>query len=151
MGLSASLVNNRLTLPPGTRFSLIDMKIGELAQRSGVTTKAVRYYESLGLVTPTRLGNGYRDYDHDDVRLVREVRTLAGLGIRAEDARPFLECLIAGHGHGDDCPDSVGAYRDAIAEVDARLADLTQRRAALAALLADATARSTPLCQFSNR
>ncbi|MFG3131043.1 MerR family DNA-binding transcriptional regulator [Streptomyces tendae] len=37
------------------------MQISELARRAGVTTKAVRYYESLGLLAPGRLANGYRD------------------------------------------------------------------------------------------
>ena len=56
------------------------MRIGEIARRVGLTTKALRYYESLGLVTPTRLRNGYRDYGEDDVRLVRAVRLLNELG-----------------------------------------------------------------------
>jgi DNA-binding transcriptional MerR regulator len=37
------------------------MRIGELARQAGVTAKAVRYYESLGLIAPRRLANGYRD------------------------------------------------------------------------------------------
>ncbi|MEU1669239.1 MerR family DNA-binding transcriptional regulator [Streptomyces sparsogenes] len=45
------------------------MRISELARRAGVTTKAVRYYESLGLLRPGRLANGYRDYNEHDVRL----------------------------------------------------------------------------------
>ncbi|MEV1086053.1 MerR family transcriptional regulator [Streptomyces sp. NPDC050211] len=57
------------------------MRISELARQADVTTKAVRYYESLGLITPERLANGYRNYDEDDVRLVREIRTLHLLGI----------------------------------------------------------------------
>jgi MerR family regulatory protein len=39
------------------------MRIGELAQRAGVSTKALRYYEQLGLVTPGCRPNGYRDHD----------------------------------------------------------------------------------------
>lgn len=57
------------------------MTIGELARRTGVTTKAVRYYESLGLISPDRLANGYRVYDLDDVRLVEEIKSLHRLGI----------------------------------------------------------------------
>ena len=47
------------------------MMIGELAKDAGVTTKAVRYYESLGLLAPDRLANGYRDYTAHHVRVVR--------------------------------------------------------------------------------
>ncbi|MEU0257585.1 MerR family transcriptional regulator [Streptomyces sp. NPDC006184] len=69
------------------------MKISELARRADATAKTVRYYESLGLITPQRLANGYRDYGEEDVRLVREIRALTRLGIPVERTRPFLECL----------------------------------------------------------
>ncbi|MEU1947278.1 MerR family transcriptional regulator [Streptomyces sp. NPDC020125] len=107
------------------------MKISELARRAGVTAKAVRYYESLGLITPERLSNGYRNYTEDDVRLVREIRTLHRLGIPVERTRPFLECLAAGRPYGDDCPASLATYREAIDELTDRIEALTARRATL--------------------
>jgi DNA-binding transcriptional MerR regulator len=39
------------------------VRIGELARRAGVSSKAVRYYEQLGLVAPARSRNEYRVYD----------------------------------------------------------------------------------------
>ncbi|MFJ8031609.1 MULTISPECIES: MerR family transcriptional regulator [unclassified Streptomyces] len=116
------------------------MRISELAHEAGVTTKAVRYYESLGLVRPARLPNGYRDYTGDDVRLVREIRALLRLGIPVERTRPFLECLAAGSAHIDDCPASLATYREAIDELTGRIEALTARRSALIAHL-DAAAR----------
>ncbi|MFE5120045.1 MerR family transcriptional regulator [Streptomyces sp. NPDC056669] len=107
------------------------MKISELARRAGVTAKAVRYYESLGLITPERLSNGYRNYTEDDVRLVREIRTLHRLGIPVERTRPFLECLAAGRPYADDCPASLATYREAIDELTDRIEALTARRATL--------------------
>ncbi|WP_262702474.1 MULTISPECIES: MerR family transcriptional regulator [Streptomyces] len=107
------------------------MKISELARRADVTTKAVRYYESLGLITPERLANGYRDYDETDVRLVREIKALHRLGIPVEGTRPFLECLAAGRPHADDCPASLAGYREAIDELTERIEALTARRATL--------------------
>ena len=77
------------------------MRISELAHHAGVSIKAVRYYETLGLITPRRRANGYREYDADDVRLVREIRVLSGLGIPAKRTRPFLDCLAAGRRHAD--------------------------------------------------
>ncbi|MFK0159969.1 MerR family transcriptional regulator [Streptomyces sp. NPDC090493] len=111
------------------------MKISELARQADVTTKAVRYYETLGLITPERLANGYRNYDEDDVRLVREIRTLHQLGIPVERTRPFLECLAAGRMYADDCPASLASYRDAIDELTERIEALTARRATLIANL----------------
>src|SRR6478609_8662946 len=118
------------------------MRIGEAATRAGVSTKAVRYYESLGLVTAARLANGYRDYDEAHVRRIEEIRGLVRLGIPAEKARPFLDCLDSGQAAGDDCPASLDTYRAAIADLDRRLTELAAR-------LADATARSAPRCLFT--
>ena len=41
------------------------MRIGELAERAGTTTRALRYYESRGLLTAQRDNNGYRVYTED--------------------------------------------------------------------------------------
>jgi DNA-binding transcriptional MerR regulator len=125
------------------------MLIGEVAERAGVTVKAVRYYESLGLVTPRRLANGYRDYDSSQLLLVRQIRELGRLGITADRSRPFLECIVSGRAQGDDCPASLETYRAAIAEVDDRMSELAERRASLEALLASATARTEPLCELA--
>ena len=126
------------------------MRIGEAATRAGVSTKAVRYYESLGLVSAERLANGYRDYDEGQVRRIGEIRGLVRLGIRAEQTRPFLDCLDSGQAAGDDCPASLDTYRDAIADLERRLTELADRRDALVARLADATARSSPRCLFTS-
>jgi DNA-binding transcriptional MerR regulator len=118
------------------------MRISEVAERAGVSVKAVRYYESAGLLEPDRLANGYREYSERDVRLVREVSTLKSLGIRVDDTRPFLECLVAGNDRADDCPDSLATYRQTIAELDNRIDELAARRAALSALLDEASGRA---------
>jgi len=107
------------------------MRISELAEWAGVSTKAVRYYERLGLITAPRLANGYRDYGSRDVRRVVEIRDLAAVGISASRCRPFLECLNTGHEHSDECPASLAALRDAISEIEQTIATLTQRRVAL--------------------
>ncbi|MGW7821745.1 MerR family transcriptional regulator [Streptomyces puniciscabiei] len=119
------------------------MRISELARRADTTTKAVRYYESLGLIAPERLPNGYRDYGEDHVRLVREIRTLHRLGIPVERTRPFLECLAAGRAHADDCPASLAGYREAIDELTERIESLTARRSTLIANLNAAAHRGS--------
>jgi peroxiredoxin/DNA-binding transcriptional MerR regulator len=107
------------------------MRISELARRADVTVKAVRYYESLGLLVPTRLGNGYRDYGEQHLRAVRELRELTRCGLRLERTKPFLECLASGGERSDDCPSSLAAYRDAIDDLTERIDALSQRRVAL--------------------
>jgi peroxiredoxin/DNA-binding transcriptional MerR regulator len=127
------------------------MRIGELARRAGVTAKAVRYYESLGLITARRRANGYRDYVEDDVRLVQEIRTLSHFGIPVERTRPFLECLMAGRQHADDCPASLAGYRQAIDELTQRIEGLTARRAVLISHLHQAAYRNSGVSPASEK
>jgi DNA-binding transcriptional MerR regulator len=122
--------------------------IKELADRAGVSVKAVRYYESRGLIRPQRATNGYRTYDDADVRVVREVRALLSLGLTAEQTHPFVECLRAGNDRADVCPASLSAYRDRIADIDARMSELAALRAELADLLSQAEQyRTAPITE----
>jgi DNA-binding transcriptional MerR regulator len=114
------------------------MNIGDLAGRAGVTVRAVRYYESRGLVRPGRAPNGYRTYTEQDVAVVREVKALLSLGLTAEQTYPFVECLRAGNDRADVCPPALTAYRTRIAELDSRITELIELRARLSGLLEDA-------------
>jgi peroxiredoxin/DNA-binding transcriptional MerR regulator len=120
------------------------MQISELAERAGVTVKAVRYYESLGLVVPDRLPNGYRDYGQEHLRAVAEIRELSASGISPSRATPFIQCLGTGHVHSDECPASLAAYREGIAELDQAIAALTTRRELLARRLDESALRGFP-------
>jgi DNA-binding transcriptional MerR regulator len=125
------------------------VRIGELARGAGVTIKTVRYYESLGLLSVARAANGYRDYDDSQVELVREIHSLGELGIRVDQSRPFLDCLVAGNEHGDDCAESLDAYRSTIDVLDRRIEELSAHRDALLHRLTAANERQEPICQFS--
>ncbi len=58
------------------------MLIGEVARRSGVSTRMLRHYESLGLVRPTgRTVGGYREYSAVDIRRIFQVESLRSLGM----------------------------------------------------------------------
>lgn len=119
------------------------MRIGELAERAGTSTRTLRYYESRGLLTARRADNGYRTYDEDDLRLLREIRTLQDFGFELEETRPFVDCLRAGHPAGDSCPASLAVYRRKLAELDALIGRLTGVRDQVAHQLATAD-RSAP-------
>ncbi|MEU3075520.1 MerR family transcriptional regulator [Streptomyces laurentii] len=123
------------------------MRIGELAERAGTTTRALRYYESRGLLTARRTEHGHRVYDEDDLRLLQEIRTLQDFGFELEETRPFVECLRAGHPAGDACPASIAVYRRKLAELDGIIARLQDVRARLGAqvLLAEAELPGGPV------
>jgi len=67
------------------------MKIGELAKRTGFSTKAIRYYELLGLVAePERTPSGYRLYTDDDVKRLDFIEKAKRLGFSLDEIRDIL-------------------------------------------------------------
>ncbi|MFI7387161.1 MerR family transcriptional regulator [Streptomyces sp. NPDC049813] len=121
------------------------MRIGELADRAGTTTRTLRYYESRGLLPARRGGNGYRTYDEADLRALQQIRTLQDFGFDLEETRPFVECLRAGHPEGDSCPASLAVYRSKLSELDALIDELTAVRATVGAQLERAERAVTQL------
>lgn len=124
------------------------MRIRELAAQTGTTTRTLRYYEAQGLLPTGRSANGYRAYDGRHVQLVREIRSLQAVGFSLEDVRPFVECLLAGHESGDDCPASVDVYRRKLAYLDRHIAELRDVRNRLAGRLAGLGDAPAPLCEL---
>jgi hypothetical protein len=53
-------------------------------------------------------------------------------GLSVQETRPFVECLAGGHLAGDECPESLAAYRHAIDQLPERITRLARRRDALA-------------------
>ncbi|MGP3637266.1 MerR family transcriptional regulator [Streptomyces sp. 24-1644] len=114
------------------------MRIGELAERAGTSTRTLRYYESRGLLPARRAVNGYRTYDENDLRMLQQIRTLQDFGFDLEETRPFVECLRAGHPAGDACPASLAVYRRKLGELDELIEQLRTVRAQVGTQLARA-------------
>jgi DNA-binding transcriptional MerR regulator len=67
------------------------MQIQELAQSTSVSSKTIRYYESIGLLpAPRRRVNGYRDYGETDVDRVKLVAGARSLDFSLDDIREIL-------------------------------------------------------------
>jgi DNA-binding transcriptional MerR regulator len=66
------------------------LTIGELARRTGVTTSALRYYDELGLVRPTRRVSGHRRYAVDAVAAVGVVRVLQMVGFTLAETKRLI-------------------------------------------------------------
>lgn len=113
------------------------MLIGELARLTGTTTRALRFYEEQGLLTPERTNTGYRTYGPESPRRVRNIRDLLASGFTVEDVRSFLPYLdgeiprVLGYHPRCDGDYEVGARR--IATLNERIATLTRLRDQLVA------------------
>jgi DNA-binding transcriptional MerR regulator len=68
------------------------MRIGELADLTGTTTKTIRYYESIGLLAePGRTASGYREYGEGAVERLRFVREAQASGLTLTEIKSVLE------------------------------------------------------------
>lgn len=66
------------------------MNIGEVAERSGLPSKTIRYYEDIGLVKPERHDNGYRVFHEPDLHKLAFLGRARTLGFSIEDCRTLL-------------------------------------------------------------
>jgi DNA-binding transcriptional MerR regulator len=119
------------------------MRIGELAELAGTSTRSLRYYEQQGLLPARRATNGYREYDDGDLRLVREIRSLLDIGFNLDETRPFVECLRSGRASGAECPASIEVLGRKLADLDDCIARLRAVRGVVSRELA---AASRPGC-----
>lgn len=69
------------------------MKIGQLAERTGVSTRQLRYYEQQGLLQSERGNNNYRDYAEESIESVRQIRHLIEGGMPTRIIRELLPCV----------------------------------------------------------
>ncbi len=67
------------------------MRIGEAAERLGITPRTIKYYEELGLLTPERSGGNYRDYDEEDLERLERIRNMQKLGFSLAGIQELLK------------------------------------------------------------
>jgi DNA-binding transcriptional MerR regulator len=125
------------------------MRIGELAERTGTTTKTVRYYESIGLLPePRRTAAGYREYDVDAVERLRFVREAQATGLSLAEIQSVLELKAAG---AASCGHTAALLRRHLDELDAQIERLRRARIQLAELAARAEELDPADCTDPNR
>ena len=71
------------------------MRIGELAQASGVSARSLRYYEHQGLIRSTRTSGGWRDFDPSMIERVVMIQHLLAAGLCSVTIGELLPCLEA--------------------------------------------------------
>lgn len=103
------------------------MRIGELAARSGVAVRMLRYYEEKGLLSPQRAPNGYREYEERDVARAGLVTSMIRSGLPTRLIVPLLQRRDERDVDSDE-EDVVALLRAEAARLDGRIACMTLSR-----------------------
>ncbi|MDR6688664.1 DNA-binding transcriptional MerR regulator [Arthrobacter sp. 1088] len=106
------------------------MRIGELAAKSGVSTRQLRYYEEQDLLHPIRSSNNYREFAPESLELVQQIRGLLDAGLPTRLIRILLPCV---QGPDAELPAQVNGemeqlLRGEISNLQARIEFLTHSR-----------------------
>ena len=102
------------------------MRIGEIANRSGVTVDTVRFYERLGVLpSPEREPSGYRDYVPETVERIQLTRELQAIGFTLNEV---IDALAAHDAGGATCESERWRLDAVLGRVDAKLAELDALR-----------------------
>jgi DNA-binding transcriptional MerR regulator len=121
------------------------MRIGELARRTGVTTRALRYYEEQNLLTAERSGSGQRHYPEAAVDRIRVIRQLYAAGLSSKTIAKLTPCVIEGRAT-PELLQRLSAERD---HLDRHIADLIHTRDRLDSVITGASSnlRTGAPCQ----
>jgi len=100
-------------------------RISEVAERSGIPTTTLRYYEDVGIVpAPERTAAGYRVYDERTLARLRFIASAKQLGLSLDEVRALVKVW-----EGDEC---APVQQEMARLVDAKIFDLARRSAELA-------------------
>ena len=108
------------------------LKIGEAARESGLTTRAIRYYEELGLVnTSGKSRGGFRLYSEKDLQDLRNIKLLQAAGFSLKEIKDAFEIRK----NSATAAEAIARQRDLIErrrrEIDRRLGELEKVKAEL--------------------
>ena len=121
------------------------MRIGELADQLGVTTKAIRFYERIGLLPePPRTPSGYRTYEVVDAERLVFIKTAQRLGLSLDEIKEIIAFRDRGQ---HPCGYVAEVLQRQVSDLDGRIREMRRLRDELRQLQARAaqgeTAEST--------
>lgn len=98
------------------------LRIGQVAQRAGVSVDTVRFYERRGVLPPpARRASGYRSYTNTAVERIQFVRALQGLGFTLDEIIDVLNAVDAGTA---TCANQVHRFKAVVTRIDDKIAEL---------------------------
>lgn len=104
-------------------------QIGEVATMLGVTTRTIRYYEEIGLMThPKRLDGGVRVYDKVDIKRLKFILKLKELGISLKEMQELADIYKIHQTPDNIMPKLVEILDGHISKIDAKIAKLASLR-----------------------
>lgn len=110
-------------------MSRSDLKIGEVAARTGVPPRLIRYYEQQGLLSAPRATNGYRSYGEEHVERVTRVAGLVQAGLTTRLVKVLIEAEDAAARDETTCPLEVAEQlATELDGIEDRIACLTRSR-----------------------
>lgn len=125
------------------------MNIGDAAQAAGVTAKMIRHYESLGLIAQaSRSDGGYRQYGPRDVSVLRFIRQSRSMGFSIKQIEQLLALW------SDSTRESrevMALARGHIAELDRKMAEMAEMKAALQQIADTCHGDDRPDCPILGR
>ncbi|GAA2593591.1 MerR family transcriptional regulator [Winogradskya consettensis] len=107
------------------------MRIGELAEKAGVSVRALRYYEEQELLASERSASGQRHYREDAVDRVQLIQMLYGAGLSSKTVAELLPCVDA----KVNTPESRARLADERERINQQIIDLTRTRDRLDAVI----------------
>jgi MerR family copper efflux transcriptional regulator len=120
------------------------MRIGELAEQAGISTKAIRYYERIGILTPpARTASGYRAYDEVALGRLGFVRAAQAVGFTLGEIRQIIAFRDDGQA---PCAQVSDLLQRHAADLDARIREFQALRGELAQLAERATTLDPEQC-----
>ena len=97
------------------------MRIGELETRSGASRHTLRYYEQIGLISPTRRTNNYRVYTAQTLQDLNFIQRAQSMGFSLGEIGQILD---AQRNKTIDCADGAKLIEKKMAEIRQKIADL---------------------------
>ncbi len=110
------------------------MRIGELAEATGLSRDTLRFNEERGLLAARRRANGYRDYPPEAVEWLCYLRSAQALGFTLAEIEAGMPLLQEPANAANELRAALERKLD---DIDARIAGLVQLRAGLASKLGD--------------
>jgi len=125
------------------------MKIGDVAQQTGLSTKTIRYYEDLGVLPdPERSSNGYRSYDDGVVDRIGFIRDAQAAGLSLTEIQLILDLRDTGE---STCAHTLELLESHLADVETQLSELERTKNRIQGMITAARRLDPATCDDPNR